>query len=346
MKRMHISAVAVSKLIILCSLALLPTPVFKAQQPSSYPKMTNEAANDMARTYSFYMAQAMAIQAFSKKFPELAPDLTRAQARFDMAFKPSVENIDAILTKENPYWASEKPVLLENMRKLIEANTVSLEQARVDVNEFYSRAEGKIPSPFFETLLIYHPAFLRVPSEEFIRGYIRSFESAGHPKSKGVNFKITYPVSWKAKEGERPNVIVKFVGENGRGLESIMIIVKDLPISERQKITEADIQDLFSESTLKILLGSGAKYISSTRIKLEGLPGAMVHYGMEGQRLDVVMQTRNLSFIVLYKNKLIFIDCGVWATKENAQGLDTRFRQLEPLFKLIANSLVVQNRWQ
>jgi len=344
MKRMHIPTVSVYKLVILCFITLIPAHAFKAQQPSSYPRMTNEAANDMARTYSFYMAQAIAIQAFSKKFPELAPEFTRAQARFDMAFKASVENIDAILTKENPYWASEKPALLENIRKLIAANTISVEQARVAINEFSSRADGKIPSPFLETLLIYHPTFLRIPSEEFLQGHTRSFDSAGHPKSKGINFKISYPASWKAKEGERPNVIVKFLSENGRGLESVLLAV-ELPVSEREKITEADIQDLFSEGTLKLLLGGGARYISSTRIKLDGLPGAMVRYEREGQRLDVVMQTRNLSFITLYKNKLIYIDCGVAALKENAQGLDARFKRLEPLFKLIANSLVVQSRW-
>jgi hypothetical protein len=190
------------------------------------------------------------------------------------------------------------------------------------------------------------PSFLKVQSEEFIQGHMRTFDSTGHPKSKGVNFKISYPASWRAREGERPNIIVKFQNNNGIGIESVMLVVKELPVSERKKLTEADIQDLFSKSTMPLLLGDGAKYINSTRIKLDGLPSAMVHYEMEGQRLDMIMRTRNLSFITLYKNKLIYIDCGVAGLKKNAQEIDSRFEQLVPLFKLVANSLVVQSKWQ
>ncbi len=178
-----------------------------------------------------------------------------------------------------------------------------------------------------------------------LRGYERTFQSANHPKAKGVSFKINYPTSWKAIEGERPNIITKFISENGRGFESVMLTVKELPIPEQKRITETEIREAFSEDTLKVMLPKGARFISSARIKLDGLPGAMMHYDISGQRLDMVLQTRNLSFVVLFKNKLIFIVCGVAALNPNALELEARFKHREPLFRLIANSLVVQSRW-
>lgn len=47
-------------------------------------------------------------------------------------------------------------------------------------------------------------------------------------QAKGVNFTISYPNSWRAAEGERPNILQKFVSEGGHGLE-MMILTKDLP---------------------------------------------------------------------------------------------------------------------
>lgn len=45
----------------------------------------------------------------------------------------------------------------------------------------------------------------------------------GHPKAKGINLKIKPPVGWKIEEGDRPNIVKKFVYENN----SYMIITKD-----------------------------------------------------------------------------------------------------------------------
>lgn len=344
MKRIRFFAMTLTEVVALC---FFTTYIAMAQQPSSYAPISGAAADDMIRTYSFYIAQATAVQEFSLKFPELAPELSRAQARFDMAFKTSVENIDSILTKETARWAALKPTILENMRNLIVSSNVTQAQARELAREVSSRAEGKIQSPFLETLLIYHPVFLRNPSEIMTQGYKRTFQSNGHPKAKGVHFQIDYPASWKAREGERPNILSKFVSENGRGFESVMLTVKELPISGGKKISDADIQDLFSDDGVKFLLGlpRDARFISSARIKLEGLPGAMVNYEWEGQRLDMVFRTRNLTFITLFNDKLIFIDCGVIATKGQTHEIETRIKRLEPLFKLIANSLMVRDRW-
>lgn len=75
----------------------------------------------------------------------------------------------------------------------------------------------------------------------------RVFRTQGHPKAKGVDFQVRYPASWRPAEGERPNIIQKFVSENGRGLESIMLVVKDIPLPEDYKPTKRELDEFFSD---------------------------------------------------------------------------------------------------
>ena len=36
-----------------------------------------------------------------------------------------------------------------------------------------------------------------------------------HPKAKGVNMKIKVPIGWEVKDGDRPNIVKKFIkGDN------------------------------------------------------------------------------------------------------------------------------------
>lgn len=316
-----------------------------AQQLPPYPKMSNAAADDMAKTYAFCMGQVLSVEALSRKFPELSSELARAQLEFDSSFKASVESIDAILSRENTRWESERPKFLDSLKRQIASTNVTFEQAKVFRQELSSRAEGEISSPYLETLLIYKPDFLRQPAEEFIRGYKRIFSSGKHPKSKGVNFRIEYPISWKAKDGVRPNVISVITSENGRGLEAVILMVRELPASELEKVSEADLGELFNENTMRQMLPRNARFISSTPIKLDPLPGAAVVFDVEQQELDMAIRARNLHFVTLYKSKLIFIQCSVGLTPAEAGNLPARFKQFEPLFRLIGNSLVVQSQW-
>ena len=44
-----------------------------------------------------------------------------------------------------------------------------------------------------------------------------------HPKAKEVNLKLKVPVGWEVKEGDRPNIVKKFVNEGN----TYLIIIKD-----------------------------------------------------------------------------------------------------------------------
>ena len=197
-----------------------------------------------------------------------------------------------------------------------------------------------MPSPILETLLTYQ--FIDCPTEEFTLGYNRVFRTKNHPKAKDVDFQIRYPISWRPEEGERPNIIQKFTSENGRGLEGFNLMVMDFPIP----LTEQDLDDLFVESELKGIVPEGGKFISAKPIVLDKHKGAMIVYDYTAQQLDITITTRNLWFIAIYERKMIQIFCSISALAGEESELRERFNRFEPLFKMIANSFIIQEQYK
>jgi hypothetical protein len=164
-------------------------------------------------------------------------------------------------------------------------------------------------SPVLEIFLTYNPNFQKNPAEEFLYGFTRSYRTKDHAKAKGIDFQIQYPVSWHAKEGQRPNVIQILTSENGRGLDSIVLIVKDIPLPQAYSITEKELDDLFSERSLKETLPEGASFISAKPVILDGRKSGMLVFEQMQQRVDSTVKMRGLQFMTTYKNKMILVQC-------------------------------------
>lgn len=290
---------------ILIIATLLPVV---AQQLPQYPKMSNQAADDMAGTWTFYIAQTLLVQSYSEKFPTLSEDLKMAQILFDAKFADSISNIDKILTIENRPWKSTKQKIFQRIEGavIVQKQQATYAQAKALIEEIRKKTEGKIPSPYLETLLIYKTDFLKQPADEFLEGYKNSFLSGNHPKSSGVSFAFSYPQSWKTSEGRLKSVIKKFVSENGRGFEGLLLAVKPLPVSSSKKISPAEIKEFLSLKTIKKSLPSDARIISQTPMKIDGLPSTAVLFEAEQMQLDGIFKSRVLSITILFENKLVF----------------------------------------
>ncbi len=108
-----------------------------AQQLPQYPKMSNQAADDMAGTWTFYVAQTLLVQAYSEKFPTLSENLKKAQLLFDAKFADSISNIDSILLIENRPWKSTKEELLQTIEK-----TIDIQKQQATYNQAAALIEG------------------------------------------------------------------------------------------------------------------------------------------------------------------------------------------------------------
>ena len=79
-----------------------------------------------------------------------------------------------------------------------------------------------------------------------------------HPKAKGVNMKLKAPIGWEISEGDRPNVVKKFVKDGN----SFIVLVKDnVTFFSRKEIKELFKDDKFTNEFIQEL---GDNYLLST----------------------------------------------------------------------------------
>jgi hypothetical protein len=320
-------------------LTLMPQPVWPQEpKPPLY--------SDLSQTYGYYRGQKLSIELIQKKFPSLSVSASHAQMAFDLVFKSSYENIEKELRNLlRQQWPKYRRQMHQNLTSNVGSASISMTQARTFIRTVRLRAKGQIDPPILETLLTYNPEFQNNPAKEFLRGFKSTYRTKRHPKAKGVDFQIEYPKSWRAKEGNRPNVIQFFNSKNGRGLESILLMVKNISLPLGYKITERELDDFFSPQELKVMVPKGASFISAQPVVLDNQKGGMMIFDQTLQRVDQKVSIRNLHFITIYKNKMIFIQCMVAAKTGNQDDLKKQFRRLVPLFKLVANSFVIQSQY-
>ena len=302
--------------------------------------------SDLSQTYGYYKGQKLSVEMIQREFPNLSVSASHAQMAFELEFKPSYENIEKELNKLlRQQWPTYKEQMHQQITNNLGTTSINLTQAEKFIRTVDHRAKGQIETPILETLLTYNPDFQDSPAKEMLRGFKSTFRTKGHPKAKGADFQIEYPRSWRIKEGKRPNVIKLFTSKNGRGLESILLMVKDIPLPSGYEITDQELDDFFSPQELKLMIPNGASFISAQPIILDNQKGGMMVFDQTLQRIDQKVSFRNLQFITIFKNKMIFIQCMVATKKNNQTDLNKQFRRLEPLFKLVANSFVIQDQY-
>ncbi len=300
---------------------------------------------DLSKTLGFIMGQRFCLNLIKTEYPNLALQAQVVETEFETSFGNAEKNIKFAIQER---LKEEYPEFLETLEKqgnaLLSSLQLNQEVAANVIAEVELRARGEIPSPVLETLLTYQ--FINWPIEEFTLGYNRVFRTKNHPKAKDVDFQIRYPISWRPEEGERPNIIQKFTSENGRGLEGFSLLVMDIPIPLGYTLTEQDLDDLFVEIELKGMTPEGRKFISAKPIVLDKHKGAMIIYDYTGHRVDITLTTRNLIFLTIYERKMIQIFCSVSALPGEESELEERFNLFEPLFKMIANTFIIQEQYK
>ena len=323
---------------------------FQVWSAEDEPVLTDAAVRDIGQTYGFHLGQSFSLDAIEQKFADLAPQARIARLQFDSSFASSITNMDAVLTRKGGEWPKVKTELREKIAATLGSQTLTPDSAKSFVETVSKRAKGEIPSPVIETLLTFHPSYIAKPGSEFLDGFKARFTSDGSGKAKGVRFHLDYPKSWSSADGNRPNIVRKFVSQNGRGFEMIMVMVKSLPLPPGQKLTDKDIEKMVAEvatpKELKEMLPDGASFVSGGPLRLDGRPGFYQKYSLKQQRLDFTLSSLAVSYTVYYQTSMIQIQCHVGSEAKEEQGLKQRFERFEPLFKLVANSFVIESQWK
>lgn len=317
---------------------------------------------DMSETYGFLLGQQYALDFIKQEFPDLKLEAERVELGFSSVFGKARDRLkDDLIKTMQGHFEEYQNKMKEQIGEKLTYENVDVSAAQQILQEIEGRSKGNLPSPVLETLLTYN--YQNDPAREFLEGFKNKFNTGGHEKSKGLEVEFQYPKSWKAREGNRPNVIQSIRSENGRGPVSVLIMVRDFVQEAGDELSKEEIEafktaegseyladDMFTAEALADMAhGMGmdnVHEISSKRIIIDNWPAAALNFKAEAKRLDFTLSVYNRLYITLYKNYMILLQFQMMKLPDES---DEDFSQViakyDPLLMQIANSVVIQDQY-
>lgn len=221
----------------------------------------------------------------------------------------------------------------QHLQQMDESTAVSF------IKEVHDRAEGNIPSPVLETLL--NANFEDLPHKEFTSGMTRTYTVKGHSKAKGTDWQVKVPLSWKALEGDRPNIIQKFVNDYGDGDCMIVLMVHDVDI------LDSEVAELLSDENLvKVIFNEAGEVIEYEKMIIDNFPGGMIEIEQIVERLDITAKVRMQQYFAFRDSKMYILQ-GAIGSVHSADNYDMvrEMGKYAPLFRLVANSIIINDQY-
>lgn len=299
----------------------------------------------VSEAYGYLTGQEYSLDLIKKEFPQFEMSILKAKIAFNSTFGESKGGMKKYLAEylgQNEFNDYEDKLLSE-MKKILGNQSFTEEIATNFISEVESRAKGNIASTVLETLLSFQ--FFDRPQDELTSGFTTKFKTKGHLKSKNTDWQIKVPKSWKAEEADRPNIIQKFTSDYGSGNQSIMLMVKEMQLPKGYKITKEELNDLFTEKEMKDMVPDGGEFISFTKITLDNNIGGMIEFELTKERLDFKIKIRMVQFMFIRENKMYTLQGTVSSEKVDTD-LSLEMRKYLPLYKLVANTIVVNSQYK
>ena len=310
-------------------------------------KLSNTLAKDIGQAYGFYLGQDYSLEEIAKKYPAISSLAFIAEQEFLMNFKSSIEGMDMLMEKHaKSEWDEIKRDLATQIKTSISIEEISESQARQFVALVRERAKGNIDTPVIETLLLFKSGYTNKPAQEFLEGYKYKYVSNGSGKAKGVGFSIEYPKTWMHEEGNRPNIVQKFVSERGQGLQVFLVLIKNVPLQPGEVITEQDILEILNPNDIQDFIPANGVHLSSGKLTLENLPGFWVHFKVNMSRARTTGDMEAIMYTIFYEDKMIMLQGQIMTTVNGEPRHQGEFAKYEQLFDLMANSLVIPSKYK
>lgn len=299
----------------------------------------------VTEAYGYIKGQAYLIEQIKSDFPQLEFKIKYAETTFASSFGRSEKNMKVFILEkigENKFPEFEN-TLMKEFESLWNKQKFTEDSAEDFLKEIERRSKGEIPEIILETLLSFE--YLDSPQKEFASGYVYPFRTKNHPKSSNSDWQIKVPKSWKAEEADRPHIVQKFIDDYGDGINSIMLYVKELPLEKGYKISNKDLADFFVESNMRDMVPNGQKFLSFEKIQIEGKTAGMIEFEGLSERINIKVHIRSIQYVFLFENKMFMVHCSV-SSKNLSEDMNLKMKKYLPLFKSVANTIVLFDRYK
>lgn len=180
-----------------------------------------------------------------------------------------------------------------------------------------------------------------------------SFSTKSHPKADGVHLTLSFPKTWKAKEGKHPHIVQTFAAPGTDQMPVLCILaLGSLPAGYETETDPARLRPLFQPDQVRDLIPPDATLIYAKSTAYDGQPGTWMELTRKGQRAGMEAYSASLLQAFGYRGKLVGLDCGVTAGGPMGVGsavkaaVDKKFKASIPLFAQIANTIVLEDKWK
>lgn len=298
------------------------------------------SSNGIARAYGFVWAQDRSLDRVAAQFPELQRDVELTRLEFSARFPRMKEKLEQTLrgAMPAPEWKSFEAKMSE--RITAQDRPVSQVEAQQFLQLVRERAKGDIDATVLGYMLAVQ--YETNPSAEMANGFKQPYQTKGAGKAKGVQVNMQLPRSWLAAEGNRPNIVQKWVSENGTGGETVMLLIND---TDGPDPTKADIAAFLKDGGANDIVPEGGKLLSSRAVTIERQPGYLVEFDLDQERAGLALTTRMAMYLVFYRGKAIGLQCTAGAPIEKRAAVAKAFDRVRPLCQQVANSIVFPQKY-
>ena len=161
-----------------------------------------------------------------------------------------------------------------------------------------------------------------------------------HPKAKGVNIKIKKSEAFRKEEGDRPNIVTKFIHKK-KNLVYLIQILKNNAFISRNTVKELfSSKDKVESIAADYVSGVGfdANIISSKTVTIDNYQAIEVIYEYEKEQMGKTFKFKNVSWLILYEDT--WINLGGFQSDENEN-----FNESYKMFFQITNSVVFEDQY-
>ena len=173
---------------------------------------------------------------------------------------------------------------------------------------------------------------------EFRERQTATFNSAGHAKANGLEISLNYPRSWRAAEGVRPHIVQNFIASDAPA--TCNLLVRDAA----PEMTEAELRASIQPRRAAGQVPPNSERVSSQATTIDGLPATELAFETTANRAGQTVYAKTVIFITTFRTSLVQLTC-LAGGADPAQAV-ARFAAYQPVFRLVANSLVVHDRWR
>lgn len=159
----------------------------------------------------------------------------------------------------------------------------------------------------------------------------------GHPKAKGLNFQLRPPLGFKQLEGDRPNIVQKWIKNRGDSDNVVIIMasVKNLSFLEKLAFRFNNLSGDLSDEEIAGFAPDNAR--NTKYFVLDNYPGIIFDYSQEIERLDVSADAHVKQIMVYVDGRLFSLV--LFSFHENL------IKEKANLFYWVANTVVFPDQY-